>query len=72
MSTVVDIGCGDGSGVKALLEGSSEVDIRVIAIDENLSCIAEAENRLRAAGFTVEVVVSNPVWTLEWTVRLLT
>lgn len=38
-TVLLDIGCGDGLGLKAILQGSSNPNLRIIAIDENLSCL---------------------------------
>ena len=55
-ATLLDIGCGDGRGMKAILQANSNSEFRVIGIDENLSCLREAEKTLREAGFTVELL----------------
>lgn len=61
--TLLDIGCGDGRGLKAILRANSNSELRVIGIDENLSCLREAERTLQAAGFTVELLNRTTVST---------
>lgn len=62
-TTLLDIGCGDGRGMKAILQANSNSEFRIIGIDENLSCLREAEKTLKNAGFTVELLNRTTVHT---------
>lgn len=63
-ATLLDIGCGDGRGLKAILQANSNSEFRVIGIDENLSCLHETEKTLREAGFTVELLDRTTLHTI--------
>ena len=52
---VLDIGCGSGYGVLALFKTGSP-DLRVVSIDENPECVANANELLSKEKISVEVV----------------
>ena len=51
----VDIGCGNGLGLLALLKSGNNFD-RVVGLDENQFCLASTKVRLENEGYTVELV----------------
>lgn len=51
-----DIGCGDGSGIIALLDEFNHNDIKVISIDENIACLNSAKDNIEKAGYTAEII----------------
>ena len=55
-SLLMDVGCGDGRGIKALLQTPAGNSLRVIGIDENISCLRAAAGNLRSTGFSVELL----------------
>ncbi|RXJ79279.1 class I SAM-dependent methyltransferase [Arcobacter sp. F2176] len=53
---ILDIGCGDGTGLVALLSENSNNQLKIIAIDENLDCLKEAERKLSSKGYSTELI----------------
>ncbi len=51
---ILDIGCGEGSGILALKK--KYPDAKIISIDENFSCISEAKKLLEKEKYNVEVI----------------
>lgn len=52
----LDVGCGDGRGLLAVLEKNTNPNLKIVGIDENTSCINASAARLREKGYTVEVL----------------
>jgi len=55
-SLILDIGCGDGVGIKNLLSTSQSPDLKIISIDENISCLREAKNTLESLSYSVDLI----------------
>lgn len=53
---ILDIGCGDGTGLQALLEANDNNQLKIISIDENLDCLKEAQAKLSAQGYDIELI----------------
>ncbi|WP_206867058.1 SEC-C metal-binding domain-containing protein [Aeromonas dhakensis] len=52
---ILDIGCGNGSGIIALLRCSKNIK-KIIALDENLACLKATKQRLEDEGYSVELI----------------
>lgn len=52
---LLDIGTGSGHGLLALCE-RFEADLRIVSVDENLSCLKYAAQTLMATGYSADVV----------------
>jgi len=53
---LLDIGCGEGRGIKAILGTSNAHELRVVAIDENMACLKAARDLLVASGVQVSLI----------------
>jgi len=53
---ILDIGCGDGTGLQALLSKNDNNQLKIIAIDENLDCLKEAQRKLSSQGYSTELI----------------
>lgn len=53
---ILDIGCGDGSGIESMLALNKNPKLKIISIDKNLSCLKETQIKLVSKGYTVELI----------------
>jgi len=53
---ILDIGCGDGAGLQALLSKNYNNQLKIIAIDENLDCLKEAQRKLLSKDYSTELI----------------
>lgn len=53
---ILDIGCGDGSGIRSLLSMPSDRRVQVVSLEENSECIDTARSRLSRDGYEVSAV----------------
>lgn len=51
---ILDIGCGDGTGLQALLSENDK--LKIIAIDENIDCLKETQRKFSSQGFGTELI----------------
>lgn len=62
---VLDIGSGSGHGLIALTQQFG-TELRIVGVDENLSCLKEAKTTLAAAGLTSELVARLSTTRTNW------
>jgi len=53
---ILDIGCGEGSGLLALLSILGSDDMTIISLEENSECIGTTERHLRSRGYEASII----------------
>ncbi len=53
---ILDIGCGDGSGLLAILSILNSEEITILSLEENLECINITAQNLRSKGLKVSII----------------